>query len=97
MNMHQSSEARSQQSDSAFIVSSRLALRVDAHAPDDGVREAAFGKRCPVNPRLTDGETTHAEHPAHPLTTAAANITLRRAIIDKKLVGRQEPRIWQLP
>ena len=51
-------------------------------APDDEAGEwGAPGKRCPMNPRLTDGEGTHAEHPTHPVTTAATT-ALRRAIID---------------
>lgn len=74
-----------------------LALDIDVHAPDDGVREDASSKRCPVNPRLTDGETTHAEHPIHPVSTATANIILRRVIIVKTLAGREELGVWQLP
>lgn len=81
----------------ALITSSPLALSVDAHAPDDGVREDASSKRCPVNPRLTDGETNHAELPIHPVSTAPVTIILRRAIIPKMLVGRGEPRMWWLP
>lgn len=49
------------------------------HTPEDaGEVAAAPATRCPVNPLDAGGATTHAEHPAHPLSTAAAVATLRR-------------------